>query len=181
MPNNWITAWFIASFQFGLCLQRVCFLEIWTDVWFSIAYLWGRFSNWTKLDFFLADPRFWNHNQGFPTFLRGPVIVHHHFTTSVPFGDARVSRDDPAIPGDLQRRRNPWNKMPSSAPMPFYAPKQGRSLRWLVKPDKDREGDTESFGSTGGILVGIGEDVIQFAQLSGLGGLNLFHQADRFI
>lgn len=42
MPNNWITAWFIASFQFGLCVCNVfVFLEIWTDVWFSIAYLWG--------------------------------------------------------------------------------------------------------------------------------------------
>lgn len=77
--------------------------------------------------------------------------------------------------------------MPSSAPMPFYAPKQGRSrvksrfvsAGW-VKPDKDRERYTESFGSTGGILVGIGEHVIQFAQLSCLGGFESFSSGGPF-
>ena len=132
MPNNWITAWFIASFQFGLCLQRVCFLRNLNRCVIFYCILVGEIPatepNWI---FFWQTPGFGTTTKGFPPFLRGPVIVHHHFTTSVPFGDARVSRDDPAIPGDLQRRRNPWNKMPSSAPMPFYAPKQGRSLRWL--------------------------------------------------
>lgn len=50
-----------------------------------------------------------------------------------------------------------------------------------MKPDKeDRERDTESFGSTGGILVGIGEHVIQFAQLSGLGGFESFSSGGPF-
>lgn len=54
------------------------------------------------------------------------------------------------------------------------------SAGW-VKPDKeDRERDTESFGSTGGILVGIGEHVIQFAQLSGLGGFESFSPGGPF-
>ena len=49
-----------------------------------------------------------------------------------------------------------------------------------MKPDKDRERDTESFGSTGGILVGIGEHVVQFAQLSGLGGFESFSPGGPF-
>lgn len=96
MPNNWITAWFIASFQFGLCLQRVCFLRnLNRCVIFYCILVGGRFQQLNQTGFFFGRPEvlepqprvphlFWGpsyctsplHNLckiwGFPSFQRWP-------------------------------------------------------------------------------------------------------------
>ena len=129
---------------------------------------------------FLADPRFGNHNQWFPTFFEGPVIVHRHFTTSVRFGDSRIPemtlRGVTCNVGEILGTRCPLLRL-----CPFtHRSRAGASAGWVKHDKEDRERDTESFGSTGGILVGIGEHVIQFAQLSGLGGFESFSSGGPF-